>query len=88
MSGHTPGPWKADTFMVMGGEGSRDRICHVGTTTSLGPARSYETLANAALIAAAPELLEALRYSRRWLKPEDHDVAFVDAIIAKAEGRP
>lgn len=57
---HTPGPWEARTFLVMGGRGKRDRICHVGTSTSLGPSRSDETVANACLVAAAPDLLAAL----------------------------
>lgn len=34
------------------------------------------------------ELLEALKYARRFLKPEDHDCAFVDAAIQKAESTP
>jgi len=61
MPKHTPGPWEARTFLVMGGENMRDRICHVGTSTSLGPQRSKETVANAQLIAAAPDLLEAAK---------------------------
>lgn len=44
------------------------------------------TTANAHLIAAAPDLYEALAYARRFLKPEDHDTAFVDAALAKAKG--
>lgn len=32
---------------------------------------------------ANAELLEALKYARRFLKPEDHDTAHVDGIIAK-----
>ncbi|AZO45912.1 hypothetical protein EJ076_34935 [Mesorhizobium sp. M7D.F.Ca.US.005.01.1.1] len=58
---HTEGPWEAHTFLVMGGKGMRDRICHVGTSTSLGPPRAYETEANARLIAAAPDMLAALQ---------------------------
>lgn len=40
--------------------------------------------ADARLIAAAPELLEALRYVRRFVGPKDVDTAWVDSIIAKA----
>lgn len=56
----TAGPWEARTFMIMGGNRMLDRICHVGTSTSLGPPRSHETEANARLMAASPELLAAL----------------------------
>lgn len=45
-----------------------------------------KNLSNAYLLAAAPELLEALKYARRFLKPEHHDCEFVDAAIAKATG--
>lgn len=54
---HTPGPWAACTFQVMAG---RDKIAHTGMG-NLGPARSHEAEANARLIAAAPELLVALK---------------------------
>lgn len=43
---------------------------------------------NARLIAAAPELLAALKYARRFVSAPDVDVAFIDAAIAKAEGNP
>lgn len=36
------------------------------------------------LIAAAPELLEALKYARRFLSAKEHDTDFVDAVIGKA----
>jgi hypothetical protein len=39
--------------------------------------------ANARLIAAAPELLEALKYARNLVGPNE----IIDATIAKAEGR-
>lgn len=41
--------------------------------------------ADARLIASAPDLLEALQYARRMMKP-DSDMEFVDAAIAKATG--
>jgi hypothetical protein len=33
------------------------------------------------------DLLEALKYVRRFLNPEDHDVSYVDDVIDNAEGR-
>lgn len=45
-----------------------------------------EDLPGKELVDAAPDLLEALGYARRFLKVEDHDVAYVDAAIAKARG--
>jgi hypothetical protein len=33
------------------------------------------------------DLLKALKYVRRFLNPEDHDVSYVDDVIDKAEGR-
>jgi hypothetical protein len=41
--------------------------------------------ANARLIAAAPDLLEALKYARRCMDSIEHDLEFVDAAIAKAQ---
>ena len=53
---HTPGPWKIikGDFVVAPDNGT---VAQVGTPTT--PAREHE--ANARLIAAAPEMLEALR---------------------------
>ena len=33
------------------------------------------------------DLLNALKYVRRFLNPDDHDVSYVDDVIDKAEGR-
>jgi hypothetical protein len=49
--------------------------------------------ANANLIAAAPELLQYLGYALVYVKAEDHPFACkiaaeIQAIMAKAEGRP
>jgi hypothetical protein len=51
------------------------------------PNQQAEIEANFKLIAAAPDLLEALKYAKRFLKPEDVDMAFIDAAIEKAEGK-
>lgn len=42
---------------------------------------------DAQLMIAAPDLLEALKYAKRFLKSDDVDMAFIDSAIAKAEGR-
>lgn len=63
-SKHTPGPWKADTFLVTASNGRE--VTHVGL---LGRRKSSfpdqsgvdECVANARLIAAAPDLLAALK---------------------------
>jgi hypothetical protein len=97
ISKHTPGPWSFDgpAHNIHVREAARPemRICFM---TSDGPAR-----ANARLIAAAPDMLAALRDMRHhfgnpkrdeWLS----DAAFGEALradarardaIAKAEGR-
>lgn len=36
-----------------------------------------------ALQAGNAELVEALRYARRWLKPADHDTVYLDGVLAK-----
>lgn len=93
---HTAGPWEAHTFMVKGGEKMRDTICHVGVSTSLGPSRSNESVANARLIAAAPDLLKALEALRlQALQSSVNDrsnewgmeaLGLANAAIAKAHG--
>ena len=55
---HTAGPWKQQCFLVTGGDGSW--VCHTGMG-NLPPSRSHESEANARLIAAAPDLLAALK---------------------------
>jgi hypothetical protein len=64
MSKYTPGPWKTDDFdddapfAILAG---RQAVCMLGEHGELKPFRAFENAkANARLIAAAPELLEAL----------------------------
>lgn len=47
-------------------------------------AGSIKTEAEAQLLAAAPDLLDALKYARRFLNARDHDTALVEAAIQKA----
>lgn len=88
---YTPGPWVATgtTVSEQASYGTGNRV-----VAECGQSTNGETdLANARLIAAAPELLEALRSLHRFvhdqvgmgLVPESIDSA-VCAAIAKAEG--
>lgn len=92
---HTPGPWRVEDqrkaisrWVIVTGEGGSVAEC-----APAGPWVSNETAdANARLIAAAPDLLEAAKMALemyRQLQPVGgwqavHD--FLHAAIAKAEG--
>jgi hypothetical protein len=93
---HTPGPWKfekqddgrSDGFIRAGEQYSGAvhppavaRICKRG----LG--RLDESVANARLIAAAPELLAACKAMLLDRTRDDHTSRIAAAAIAKAEGR-
>lgn len=100
---HTPGPWEfleASDTEGNGNAGKPLTICEVvgdhndianvyssdNATVSITRA---EAIANARLIAAAPDLLQALRVlvaSRRWAGGNWH-IELALAVIAKAEGR-
>jgi hypothetical protein len=87
VSAHTPGPWTVlppesgtDDYLRVRGTrlGGRYKIANVLSAVPLGanPIEAEEASANARLIAAAPELLEALRAAqelieRRWGYPDD-----------------
>ena len=88
---HTPGPWRVDptddTRILQGPNG-----LHVAYAANRG--MGHAAPANARLIAAAPELLDALRglydYARCW--PAEDGSRFhrllvqADAALRKAEG--
>lgn len=103
---HTPGPWrvlewaddKKGFIAIVAGE--QDHICDVfpfGVRAKHASLEQHNT--NARLIAAAPELLEALKmardciaYCRRAHKDAQSGEGFpaellLDAAIAKAEGK-
>lgn len=58
---HTPGPWKVSQNVSRHVVGPNGGIVTCGELTWDGPGSSAVADANARLIAAAPELLEALR---------------------------
>ena len=85
-SKHTPGPWDADNGIIWAG---RIEIAVVGDEEREASERDN---ANAALIAAAPDMydvLVALRDAKRNSTQDLRHVAdrLLDDVIAKAEGR-
>lgn len=82
---HTPGPWHLDPFRKYANVHG-EVMSHLARV----PIDTAEAEANARLIAAAPDLLEACREALSILDYERADVetrAQVYAAIAKAEGR-
>lgn len=94
---HTPGPWSAiehtcrvPTTIVADSvddfAGSRQVVAEC---TGFGR-YAEDSIADARLIAAAPDMLQALRLAERWIDPvrqEEWDALLaVRAAIAKAEG--
>ncbi len=88
---HTAGPWEFCGAGEIRSVSPVKRICAVedGCEDERVTAKEYE--ANSCLIAAAPDLLEALKYVRsEWLvHPPCSEVLMnkVNDAIAKAEGR-
>ena len=89
MSKHTKGPWKYSNGTVIDGNGHVLRVNGVGLPCGfLSDQEREEVFANTKLIAAAPELLEALIDCRRTLEIANftQELAVVNAAIAKAKG--
>ena len=98
---HTPGPWRTDSDLgheqVLGPDGIIEADCSIFAMVKNGPTPERNR-ANARLIAAAPELLEALEQTRKaleyWQKYVSHkhalvvdtEILKVDDAIAKAKG--
>ena len=96
---HTPGPWEVQTNrlgeglinrvggFVIDSKSVNERVCSTWSTNRA----DIDDKANAALIAAAPTMLESLRGVVRYMKNEtDNPTAVYDQVkqaIAKAEGR-
>lgn len=91
MSKHTPGPWrpKNGTVLANSYEGTHCSDADIAGYGAPLVCESIRTDANARLIAAAPDLLEALKamldyYGSHTARVECQDMA--RAAIAKAEG--
>lgn len=88
----TPGPWEIFPNPRIAENGQR-----FGVQSRNGPivadcgwVENIHSLANAHLISAAPEMLEALKLAKEALRGHDPEQPYVRAIrgaIAKAEGR-
>lgn len=89
MSGHTPGPWRVgittDSDEIEVVSDARPYVC-----MALPGALDGVTEANARLIAAAPELLEAVERLVCVFGGDEYEhfgsIAYARAIIAKATG--
>ena len=89
MGEYTSGPWEIeyDNSDHSGG----GQWYNVGPAEIHYPYMSSEgveatALADANLIASAPELLEALEHARRFLDTYGYDVTDIDSVLAKAKG--
>ena len=82
MSKHTPGPWHIDPIKAHA-NGNRRIIAEQCTPVAVVP---EHLAADARLIAAAPDLLEALTKAATMLHPDLDEYKAVRAAIAKATG--
>ena len=88
---HTPGPWLIQqgdewTGGIVTLHGYNEDGTPIYWTVASYNRQRDEAKANARLIAAAPELLEALRWTARALHAEHPAAIKARAVIAKAEG--
>lgn len=89
MSGHTKGPWKVEFGFICDGNG--DRLFHQSEMMRNHNITVGEMEANAQLIAAAPDLLEACKEAVKIIKdilpPKGYE-SYIEQLkqaIAKAE---
>jgi hypothetical protein len=78
MSKHTPGPWNCGASSIINDDG----LVVARTTNTM-------SFADASLIAAAPEMYEALKQVVLYCDREIHPslVQVAEEVLAKAEGR-
>lgn len=88
MSKFTAGPWNLGRCgQILGEDG--EFICSARKRTITQYQKSPTEKANAALIAAAPELYDALDMLVEWVKMGDYDAEFLEqslSALAKARG--
>ena len=89
---HTTGPWKVDSGEALKVRNNSGSIATVMQTHLTGRRSNDETMANARLIAAAPEMLEALHNMAELARPYMRDDVQLQALqdaraaITKATG--
>ncbi|TIS78005.1 MAG: hypothetical protein E5W94_11455 [Mesorhizobium sp.] len=84
---HTPGPWEAGSergYAELNGVQIRDRVGLV-LAVAIGDVPELDSKANARLIAAAPELLAALKAVVRVADRNTDEFDLARAAIANAE---
>lgn len=91
MSGHTPGPWVKDGCVVLSND--EDRGMRFAIAERVRGRNHDDQEANARLIAAAPELLEAVKTMAAYYNDEINlngtAIKFMlDKAISKAEAKP
>lgn len=94
MSKHTPGPWTVDGNVIRGDEKSNGSVsvaCILDVAYPYGRWAGESAQANARLIAAAPDLLEAAELCRKYMyehasNTQDNAFDKLCAAIAKATG--
>lgn len=95
---HTPGPWRIDPDLSnIGKAGVTTANSEYEFSVNGGYEPEYLQIEDARLIAAAPELLAALKECIGWIDPDDtrlvnyeearRVLASAESAIAKAEGR-
>jgi len=91
---HTPGPWVVEYYDSVRSKANGEFVCNAITYNKYGRTEEQRLLlqeANARLIAAAPDLLEALKKYQQYNRlKNDSDAEIYDiaeTAIAKAEGK-
>lgn len=95
---HTPGPWRVSSKSKYLVRTDKYRVCQV-FKSSADPSLNKQAVADAQLIAAAPELLSALKLCLYTLKQmlsdgyfhyigAEHEIENATNAISKAEGKP
>lgn len=92
MSEHTKGPWevaRTDAGIIVRTESAKktrfgaSRYAAIGGFDRSDPEQLAEALANARLIAAAPELLEALGYCESWFATHSPTAKLINGHLAE-----
>ena len=86
MKKHTAGPWRIGKPSVMNGVQIFHDTFRNAEPICIMPEKGRERTANARLIAAAPEMYEAVKQMRDMLLDHDVDMTEIDALLSKIEG--